>query len=69
MKFSLLTEYNVRNIFILKNLAENEKGRLVPDHFLFLRKKQSSQHLDFNVFWQTLTWMYNSKDMLNFDFV
>ena len=37
--------------------------------FYFLRKKQSGQHLDFNVFWQTLTWIYKSQDMLNFDFV
>ena len=32
MKFGQLTEYNKRNIC----RQENEAGRLVPDHFLFL---------------------------------
>ena len=34
MKHGQLIEYNKRNIY-LKNYAENEKGRLVPDLFLF----------------------------------
>ena len=35
MKFGQLIEYNKRNIF-LKNYAENEARRLVPNLFLFL---------------------------------
>ena len=34
MKFGQLREYEVRNIF-LKNYADHEAGRLVPDPFLF----------------------------------
>ena len=37
MKFGQLVEYNKRNIF-LKNYAENDSGRLVPDLFLFFWK-------------------------------
>ena len=37
MKIGLLIEYNNRNIS-LKNQAENEAGRLVPDCFLFFKK-------------------------------
>ena len=37
MKFGQLVEYNRRNFF-LKNHAENEAGRLVPDRFLFFQK-------------------------------
>ena len=37
MKFGQRIEYKKRNIF-LKNYAENEAGRLVPDLFLFLKK-------------------------------
>ena len=37
MKLGQLIEYNKRNIF-LKNYAENEAGRLVPDLFLFFEK-------------------------------
>ena len=36
MKFYLLIEYNMRNIF-LKNHAANEVGILVPDLFLFFK--------------------------------
>ena len=39
MKFCQLIEYNKRNIF-LKNYAENEAGRLVPDLFLFFQKAE-----------------------------
>ena len=39
MKFDQLIEYNKRNIF-LKNHAENEAGRLIPDLFFFLKKKK-----------------------------
>ena len=35
MKFGQLVGYNVRNIFFFKNHAESEKGRLVPDLFVF----------------------------------
>ena len=35
--WSLLIEYNVRNIF-LENHAENEAGRLGPDLFLHFKK-------------------------------
>ena len=38
MKFGQLIEYDKRNIF-LKNNAENEDGRLVPEFFLFSKKK------------------------------
>ena len=34
MKFGQLREYEVRNIF-LKNYADHEAGRLVPDPFFF----------------------------------
>ena len=34
MKFGQLIEYLKRNIF-LKNYAENEAGKLVPDHIFF----------------------------------
>ena len=37
MKLGQLIEYNKRNNF-LKNYAENEVERLVPDVFLFLEK-------------------------------
>ena len=37
MEFGLLIEYTKRNIF-LQNYAENEAGKLVPDHF-FLKKR------------------------------
>ena len=35
MKIGELIEYNKRNIFFLKNYAENETVKLVPDLFLF----------------------------------
>ena len=41
MKFDQLIEYNKRNIF-LKNHAENEAGRLIPDLFFFFKKKKLS---------------------------
>ena len=41
MKFDQLIEYNKRNIF-LKNHAENEAGRLIPDLFFFFLKKKLS---------------------------
>ena len=37
MKFGQLIEYIVKKIF-LKNHAENEAGRLVPDLFLFFEE-------------------------------
>ena len=37
MKFGQLVEYNKINIFLQKS-CKNETGRLVPDHFLFLKK-------------------------------
>ena len=36
MKFGQLIEYNKINTY-LKNYAENEAGRLVPDLFLFFK--------------------------------
>ena len=39
MKFSQLIEYKKRNTFF-KNHAEHEAGKLVVDHFVFLRKKK-----------------------------
>ena len=36
MKFSQLIEYNIKTFF-LKNHAENEAGRLVPDIFFFYK--------------------------------
>ena len=53
MKFGQLIEYNM-TIFYIKNHAENDTRRLVPD--LFLKKKAlyelnaSGQHLSFNIF-------------------
>ena len=38
MKSGQLIEHPKRNIFS-KNHAENEAGKLVPDCFLFLKKK------------------------------
>ena len=54
MTFGQLTECNKRSIF-LKNNAENEIGRLVPDLFLFFRKtlneiRASRRQLSFNIF-------------------
>ena len=54
MKFGQLIEYNKINIFF-KNHAENEAGRLVPDHFLFFKKalykvKASGLQIGFNIF-------------------
>ena len=37
MKLDQLREYN-KKIFFFKNYAKNEKGRLVPDLFLFFEK-------------------------------
>ena len=37
MKLDQLREYN-KKIFFFKNHAKNEKGRLVPDLFLFFEK-------------------------------
>ena len=37
MKFDQLREYNMV-IFFFKNYAENEAGRLAPDHFLLFKK-------------------------------
>ena len=37
MKFVQLIEHPKRNIF-LKNYAEHESGKLVPDRFLFFKK-------------------------------
>ena len=49
-----------REIFLFKNHAENEAGRLVPDVFLFFKKalyevKASSLQLNFNIFRQSST--------------
>ena len=54
MKFGQLIEYNNINIF-LKNHAENEAARVVPDLFLFFKKplsevKASGLQLSFNIF-------------------
>ena len=35
MKFGQLTEH-LRELFFFKNDAEDEAGKLVPDHFLFV---------------------------------
>ena len=37
MKLAKLIEYN-KEIFFLKNYAENKAGRLVPDLFLFFKE-------------------------------
>ena len=37
MKFGHLIEHPKR-IFLFKNYAENEAGKLVPDHFLLFKK-------------------------------
>ena len=46
-----------REIFLFKNHAENEAGKLVPDRFLFFKKalylvKSSGLQLDFTIFRQ-----------------
>ena len=61
MKFGQLLEYSKMNIFFFKNPAENESGRLPPDHFLFSRKalnevKASGLQLSFKIFRWPLTW-------------
>ena len=38
IEFDQLIKYNVRDIFLQKNHAEKETGRLVPDLFLFFKK-------------------------------
>ena len=53
MKFSQLIEYNKTSS--LKNHAESEAARLVPDLFLFFKKalydvKASGLQLSYNVF-------------------
>ena len=55
MKFGQLIEHPMRNIFFL-NYAENNTGKLVPDHFLFFKKvlhqvKASGLQLDFTNFY------------------
>ena len=60
MKFGQLIEYDKKNIFF-KNQAENEAGRLVPDHYLFLKKpsneaKASGLQLTFNIYRWPPTW-------------
>ena len=69
IKFGRLIKYWVENIF-LKNYAENEVGRLIPELFLFFKKelykvKVSGQNLSFNIFWQTSTWTYNKNKLYN----
>ena len=54
MKFGQLIEHPKRNIFF-KNYAENDVGKIVPDHFLFFKKalyyvKESDLQLDFTIF-------------------
>ena len=67
-------------IFFIKHHAENNAGRLVPDHFLNFKKalykaKASGQHLGRPKLGLTIkTTLYNitgcwSRDMLNFDFL
>ena len=52
----MINKYNITSeIFFFKNHAENEAGRLVPDHFMFFKKtlhevKTSGLHLGFNIF-------------------
>ena len=53
-----------RAIFFFKNQAENEAGRLVPDHFFIFKTdlyevKAGGVHLSFNIFLQPSTWTYN----------
>ena len=55
MKFGQLIEYNVGELFFLKNYTENEAGRLVPDPFLFFEKayyeaKASGLQLNLDIF-------------------
>ena len=38
MKFGDLIQYGVKYLFFMKNYADNEKGKLVPDLFLLLKK-------------------------------
>ena len=54
MKLGKLIEHT-REIFVFKNYAENEAGRLVPDLFKFFKYaeyevKASDLQLSFNVF-------------------
>ena len=68
LKFGQLTEYNMR-IFFLKIYTRNEERRLCPDLFLFVIKalnelKASGQHVTFNIFWKSLTQLYNNKNNL-----
>ena len=50
-----------RQIFSFKNHTEHERGRLVPDLFLFFKKglyevKPSALWLSFNIFQQYTRW-------------
>ena len=55
---NLVSQQNIpREIFFCKSYAENEEGKLVPDHFLFFKKasyqvKASGLQLDFTIFRQ-----------------
>ena len=60
MRFRQLIEFSNRYIF-LKNHAENEAGRLVPDLFTFSEKalyeiKANGRELSFNIFRWFSTW-------------
>ena len=53
--YFVLNTVKTRDIFFIKNYAENEAGRIVPDLFLFFKKalyevKASSLELIFNYF-------------------
>ena len=55
MKVGQLMRYIPREMFLFRNYAENEAGKLVPDHFLFFKKalyqvKASCLQLDFTIF-------------------
>ena len=51
----------IRKTFFFKHHTEDEPGRNVPDHFLFIKKglyevKASDLQFNFNIFWQRSTW-------------
>ena len=55
---------------LLDKKATFNKGRLVPDLFMFLEKalykaKASDQHLSFHMFWYSLIGTYNKNKVYN----
>ena len=67
MKFCQFIEYK-KQIFLFKNHAENEPGKLVPDFSLLFKKKlyklkASGLLINLIIFRQPSTWTYNKRNL------